>query len=59
MQLERGLGHRQTRDPDRLAIARVSSCFGKGSRKLVGHEFLGTSRVAKIPERLEIVCLRI
>ena len=29
--------------PETLGIARVSSCFGKGSHKLVGHEFLRTS----------------
>src|SRR6266513_100318 len=29
--------------PETLGIARVSSCFGKGSHKPVGHEFLRTS----------------
>ena len=29
--------------PETLGIARVSSCFGKGNHKPVGHEFLRTS----------------
>src|SRR2546430_2461011 len=38
-----GLRDLVTRDVCSAGIARVSSCFGKGSRKLVGHEFLRTS----------------
>jgi hypothetical protein len=41
IELERCLGNRQTRDPDRLASKGLQVCVGNGSR-LVGRDFLRT-----------------